>query len=397
MKGSSRFNFGKYKNAVITIEIRSIIPERFINLIWKNDVYIKNIKKKSITTIVMDIKLQDYYKIARIAKKSGVKIKIIKRWGLSFLILKLKKNRMMIVGIALFIGIIYYMSTFIWEIQINSDSNLPPYEIRQKLKNYGIVPGINKKNLDVYKIEEFLIKSDDNIMWVKARIDGSRLVISAEERKSPPNIISDNSPCDLVASKDGEVVRFYTTAGTAVVKIGDMVKKGQILVKGVQGKEGGTYPVHAAGEVICRTFYEKSKSVKLDNIKRNRTGRKIENYYININGKKLYLKKHENNFSKYDKIEESKLFLKKETFYEVKEVLVTGNVEKITSEVSDQLYRKICSNLDKSVKIMNKIVDKKDGKVLEVRVLVVAEENIVSQAEHKEDKQEKDNVKNSSN
>ncbi|MCH3964684.1 MAG: sporulation protein YqfD [Clostridium sp.] len=397
MKETSRFNFGKYKNAYITIEIQSIIPERFINLIWKNNVYIKNIRKKSVTTVMMDIKLKDYYKIEEFAKRSSARIKIVKRWGLSFFILRLKKNRMMVIGVLLFIGIIYYMSTFIWEIQINSDSNLPPYEIRQKLKKSGIVPGINKKHLDVYKIEEFLIKSDDNIMWVKARIDGSRLIISVEERKSPPNIISDNSPCDLAASKDGEVVRLYTTAGTAVVNIGDMVKKGQILVRGIQGKEGATYPVHAAGEVICRTFYEASKSVKVDTIKRVRTGKKIENYYININGRKLYLKKHANNFSKYDKIEESKIFLKKETFYEVKEVPVKGNIERITAEISGELYRKICSNLDKSVKIMNKIVDKKQDKFLKVRVLVVAEENIVSQVEHKEDMQEKDNIGNNGN
>lgn len=396
MRKISRLKFEKYKNAEIKIEIQSITPERFINLIWKNDIYAKNIIRKSITTILMNIRLEDYGKINKIARKNNVKLRIIKRWGISFFILKLKRNRMLVLGIFLFIGIICYLSTFIWEIKINSDANLPPYELRQKLKEYGVVPGISKKKLNVYSVEEFLIKSDENIMWVKARIEGSRLIITATERKSPPNIVLDNSPCDLAAAKDGEVLRVYTTAGTSVVNRGDMVKKGQILVKGIQGKEGESYTVHASGDVICKTFYEKSKEVKIDSTKRERTGKKIENYYLNINGKKVYLKKNINKFDKYDKIEESKLFLKKETFYEVKEVKVKGNVEKMASDIAEELYTQIYSNLDKSVKILDKVVDKKQDKVLKVRVLVIAEENIVSQIEHKDDVKE-ENSKNSNN
>ncbi len=64
------------------------------------------------------------------------------------------------------------MSTFIWDIDITSTNGVTPYEIRQQLKKYGIKPGINKNTIDVYKIEEKLIKDIDNIMWVKARIEG---------------------------------------------------------------------------------------------------------------------------------------------------------------------------------------------------------------------------------
>jgi similar to stage IV sporulation protein len=401
MKKTNGFNFIKYKSAVITIEIQSIMPEKFINLLWKDNIYIKNIRRKNITTRVMEVRLSDFYKINKIAKRNGVRIKIVKRRGLSFLLLRFKKNKIVIVGVMLFIGIVYYMSTFIWKIDINTDSSLPPYEIRQTLKNYGVVPGISKKNLDVYKLESFLIKNNDNIMWVRARIDGSRLIVTVEERKSPPNIVLDNSPCDLIASKDGEVIRLYTTAGTPVVKVGDVVKKGQLLVSGVQGKEGSTYPIHADGKVLCRTFYERSQSVKITDTKTQRTGKKIENYYININGKKLYLKKHINNFSKYDKIEERKLFFNKETFYEVKDVTVKKDANKVVESTGEKLYRDICSNLDKSVKILNKIVDKKQEKngILKVRVMVIAEENITLQIKHKENIEEdsdKDSIDNKS-
>lgn len=376
MKEMSKFSFKKYKNGIITIEIQSLIPEKFVNLMWKNGVHIKNLRKENITTMIMDVNLRDYDKIEEIAKKTKTKIKIIKRRGFAFFLIKIKRRIALVLGIILFMGMLYYLSTFVWNIEISVDHNLSPYEIRQQLSSFGIKPGINKRNINVYDIEEKLIKNNENIMWVRARVEGAKLKISAAERQSPPNIIAESSPCNLVARKDGEVIRVYTKAGTPVVKKGDMIRKGQVLVKGEQGKEGATYQVHAIGDVICRTFYEEIKQVKIDTLKRERTGNKIENIYLNIKGKNIYLKKSVNKFNKYDRIEDNKLFIKKETYYEIKETTVHGDAKKIVDNTANELYSKICANLDKSVKIIDKIVNYEAGDTYVVRVLVVAEENV---------------------
>lgn len=376
MKEMSKFSFKKYKNGIITIQIQSLIPEKFVNLMWKNGVHIKNLRKENITTMIMEVNLRDYDKIEEIAKKTKTKIKIIKRRGFAFFLIKIKRRIALVLGIILFMGMLYYLSTFIWNIDISVDHNLSPYEIRQQLSSFGIKPGINKRNINVYDIEEKLIKNNENIMWVRARVEGAKLKISATERQSPPNIIAEGSPCNLVARKDGEVVRVYTKAGTPVVKKGDMIRKGQVLVKGEQGKEGATYQVHAIGDVICRTFYEEIKQAKIDTVKRERTGNKIENIYLNIKGKNIYLKKSVNKFNKYDRIEDNKLFIKKETYYEIKETTIHGDAKKIVDDTANELYSKICANLDKSVKIIDKIVNYEAGDTYVVRVLVVAEENV---------------------
>ncbi|MBC2579244.1 sporulation protein YqfD [Clostridium sp. DJ247] len=372
----SKINFTKYKSGIITIEIQSLIPEKFVNLMWKNDIRIKNIKKKNITTMTMEINLKDYSKIEDIAKKTKTKIKVVDRRGLAFFLIRLKKRVALAGGIILFVGVIYYLSTFIWGIEINVEHNLSPYEIRQQLNSFGIIPGINKKNINVYNIEEKLLKDNENILWVRVRVEGSKLKVSAAERQSPPTIVTEDAQRNLIAQKDGEVLRVYTKAGTAVVKKGDMVRKGQLLVKGEQGKEGSVYAVHAEGDVICRTFYEESKDVKINEIKRERTGNKVENIYIDIKGKKIYLKKSINKFNKYDKIEDNKLFIKRDFFYEVKETNTQKDPKKVVDDTANELYLKICGNLDKSVKIIDKIVNSEAGDVYTVRVLVVAEENI---------------------
>ncbi|MGH4118877.1 sporulation protein YqfD [Clostridium sp.] len=366
-------NFKKYKKGIITMEIGSLMPEKFINLLWRNGIVVKNIMKINITTVVLQVKLCDYSEISKVAKLTDTRIRITGRSGLSFFLMKAKKRSALLIGVFLFGSIIYYLSTFVWNIEINTERYISPYELRNQIKGLGVIPGIRKKNIDIYEIENKLTKINDEIMWVKVRIEGAKLVVNVIERQSPPTIIVDKTPANLIASKDGEIVRVFTTEGTAIVNSGNMVQKGDILVKGEQGKEGSVYSVHAEGEVIAKTFYEVKKEVPLKNKSRLKTGNSISNLYFNLANKKVYLKNSLITYENYDKIENKDKFIKSEIYYEVEEKNTPVNV----IELVDEMYSDILRNLDRNVQIKDKISDvKKESDGYIIRVVVVAEENI---------------------
>jgi similar to stage IV sporulation protein len=370
-------NLKKYKRGTITIEIQSHIPEKFINLLWKNGVQIKNIRKESITTMLMDISLRDYSSVEEVAQKTKTKIKVIGRKGFAFFLIKMRRRTALVGGVVVFVFILYYLSGFIWKIDIETENNLSPYEIRQQLTTFGIMPGVKKNKIDVYKLQENMIKSNENVMYFKARIEGARLYVSAVEKVTPPKVVQDNTPSNLVAKRDGQIVRVFTSAGSPAVKTGDTVKAGQVVVKGEQGKVGSTYVVHAKGNVIAKTFYEEIKTVTIKGVKKQRTGNEIENTYIKILGKKLYIKNSLNKFKSYDKIEENDNFFKKEIYYEIKETSYYLNIQEVVKTTSDELYEKILQSLDKSVTIKDKKVESQlEGDNCRVRVLIIAEEDI---------------------
>jgi similar to stage IV sporulation protein len=377
MREMRKSDLGKYNRGTVKIEIKSLIPEKFINLLWKNEVNIKNIAKLDITTMTMDISLKDYRRIENIAKRTETKIKIIDRKGIAFLILKVKRQLTLVGGVVIFIFGLYYLSTFVWNIEIAADRTLTPYEVRQRLSYYGVRPGVPKRKINVYELEHKMISNYDDVMWPRIRIEGSKLKVQIIERIAPPQIITADTPCDLVAKMDGEIERVYTTAGTAVVKRGDIVKAGQILVKGEQGKEGSTYPVHAGGEVIAQTFYEHFKEVQIKGTKNERTGRKFQNTYINILGRKIYLKKTLNKFENYDRIEDNKKLLKKEVFYETKPKEFNLDRGSVVKEVVDAMYTATIESLDKSAKIVDKIENVEPIKdSIRIRVVFVVRQNI---------------------
>ncbi|WP_242960819.1 sporulation protein YqfD [Clostridium peptidivorans] len=376
----SKINLENYKRSSIEIEAQSLNIEKFINLLWKNNIGVKNIRKKDLTTVSLEVSLKDYLKVDKISKKTHTKLKVIKRKGIAFLFIRIRKRNALIFGTVLFMCILYYLSTFIWKIDIVTEKKLSPYELRRELTSYGVKEGIRKKNLNIGDIEEKLTKNNDEILWVRVRVEGSVLKVVAAERATPPMIVQETTPGNLVAIKDGEVVRVYTTSGTALVKKGDVVKKGQLLVKGEQGREGNIYEVPAKGHVIARTFYEDVKKIPLFEKVKERTGNRVKNIYVSIGNKKIFLKKEMNNFSNYDKIISKKGFLITEECFEIQEKNKAINKKKVIDNYSKEMINKIKESLDKNTEVVDEIVeDKAESDYIILRVLVVGEENIASQ------------------
>lgn len=370
-------DFTKYKKSTILLEIQCLSPERFINLLWRNNIYVKDIKRINITTVRMIVNLKDYSKITEVSKRTNTRIKILKRNGIDFLLIRKNKVVAVSIGIILFMCITYYLSGFIWKVNIETEKYLSPYEIRRQLLGYGIKAGGKKSSIDVHKLEKQILKDNSNVMWVKARIEGVNLNVSIFENQSPPIIVKNDEPCDLVAKREGEIIRIYTKAGTAVVKEGAVVKKGELLVKGEQGTEESSYQVHATGQVIAKTFYEKSKEVPITVKTRERTGNKVEKIYITLKGKRIYLKNDLNKFYKYDRIVDNKGPIIKETYYEIKEKQVINKKEKVVKKTVEELTKDIIKDIDKSVKIVDKIIDTENvGDKYQIRLLLIGEENI---------------------
>ncbi|MBU5591024.1 sporulation protein YqfD [Clostridium sp. MSJ-4] len=368
--------FSKYYNGTIEVEVQSLIPERVINYLWNRGAGVRNIRKINITTLRFYIDIKDYDFLEEASKKTNSKIKIIGRKGAYFLYIKLKRYITLSLGAIMFLFLIYYMSTFIWSIDIQTEKYLSPYEVRQALKDIGVRPGVKKKNIDVTNIEEEMKKRED-IMWVRARIEGAKMKVKVAERQSPPIIKEDNSINNIIAKMDGEIIRIYTTSGTPLVKAGDLVKKDQLLIKAEQGKEGATYVTNAEGDVLAKTFYEFTKSIKLRGKVKERTGNSREHVYLELFGKKLYFKKEEHGYKQWEIAEEGGNFIKKVIYYELKEIDFEKDEDKVIQESVEELKKELKKELPIEAKVLDNIVNKSiEEDTLNMNIVFIVEQNI---------------------
>ena len=266
-----------------------------------------------------------------------------------------------------------------WAIDIETENNLSPYQVRKELKSIGITPGIKKSSIDVYDLEDKIQNINRDVLWVRARIEGSTLKLIIEEKVHPPKE-SDATLGDCVAKRAGEIKRIFVSSGTSNVSPGDIVNEGDILINGIQGKEGGEYEVEAKGIVIANTFYEKEMEIKVSGNKLEKTGKKDKDIYLSFFGRKIYFKKAINNFKYYDKIEERKGIVNTTTYFERAEKEINLDKDEAIKNATDQLTASFSKTLSNDYKILDKEVYTEDigeGK-LRIRVTFVVEQDIAS-------------------
>lgn len=372
--------FDKIKKGKILVEIKILNTEKLLNLFWRKNIRVYRVKKKDFATLILEIDYLNYVEVKDCVEDLGGRINIIKSSGIVFFLGNVKKKLSLVVGGLVFLCIIYYLSTYIWAIEVDVQKNIPPFEIRKQLNSIGIKPGISKSSIDVKEVEKQLENMSSEILWLRVRIEGSTLKVVVEEKINPPQEQSYEYG-NLVATMEGEVKRIYTFAGRAKVKSGQLVKAGDVVIEGIDGSEGGEYILAPRGVVIANTFYEKSMNVKVSGTTLERSGEKDSDIYISIFGKKIYLKKAIKDFEHYDKIEMSGKIFNKVLYYERVEKDINSPEDDAIENAVNDLEKSLLNELSRDAKVVDKLVNKemKDKENMLINVVFVVEQNIVSE------------------
>lgn len=295
-------------------------PERFINLCSNHYIYLWNLKHAD-GDYEFQIMVKDYFKLKPVAKKTGTIPYIKKRFGLPFLIKKYKNRKGYFFGIILFGVIIYILSLFIWDINVLGGYSYTEEAMVKFLRNNEIYAGIQKKEINGQAIEELIRGTYKDIGWVSAEIKGTRLIIKITETNMPAPAVTATENCHIIATKDAIITKMVTRTGTPTVEIGSVVKKGDILVSGVNDIIGDNEiliekkPVIADADIYGRTFYEYKDIVSLNYIEKKYTGNGKNAYGFSIFFKKFNLYKPRISYTKYDIIGNEFMLHLNEDFY----------------------------------------------------------------------------------
>ena len=291
----------------LNIEIEGYYIEKFINLCNNKKIALWNLKREKTTILNANIGITDFKEIRKILKKTKCRVKIKNKKGLPFIFNKYKKRKIFVLLLAICIATIIALSNFIWNIEITGTNKINKDEIMQILEETNFKVGTLKSKADTKEAINKIRLERDDVAWVGIDIKGTNAVVEIVEADEKPEIINEEEYCNLVASKDGIISKVNAANGTPLVKEGDVVKKGDILVAGwLEGKYTGTRYVHATGSVEARVWYSQKEKVPLKQIEKEYTGKTETKYSLNINNFKINLYKRLSNFEKYDTIEEYK-------------------------------------------------------------------------------------------
>ncbi len=304
----------------VKVQISGVSPERFINLCLNKKIFLWNLVKAD-DYYQFHISVKNYRKLKPVVKKTGLIPRIKRKYGLPFYLHRNRKRKGFFIGVFLCILAVYMMSLFIWDISILGGSKYTPEAMLKFLNENQVYTGIRKKKVDCQEIEETIRLAYKDIGWVSAEIRGNRLIIKLTETSMPAPAQEARAPSHIIATKDAMIKSIITRTGTPLVKPGDVVKKGDILVSGINNIEDDfdviidKKPVIASATITCKSYYDYYDAFSMFYMKKIFTDEVKKGYYIIIAGKKLFLHNPSNPFDKYDIIvNENKLHIT-DTFY----------------------------------------------------------------------------------
>lgn len=247
--------------SVVSNQVRCLVTGeetlRFVNLCRNNGIELRHLVRRE-NAIQMEIDAENFKKLRPLVRKTHVKIHILNRHGPAFFFYRHKRRWWFLLGMTVFAGMIYILSLFVWQIDIDGNRKYTDALILQALAQMDVKTGCRKSEIDLPKIEEELRIMYNEITWVSASITGTKLQIElregdlkisgssgggqtgnvkrVENRENNPKTQNGESetdlPANLVADEDAIITNLVVRRGTVAVRYGDEVKKGDVLIEG---------------------------------------------------------------------------------------------------------------------------------------------------------------------
>lgn len=215
----------------VEIAIRGAQLEKLINLLTGSGFYIWDLKKVGPEIMVAKIRNHGFLKIRPLVKKAGVLVKIRRRRGWPVLRKKIARRKLFVLSALVAIGLLIHLSNLTLFIKIDGFSGAEREELIKTLKSVGLKLGKPTGELarEKRRIERDAIMKTPKAVWLGINFKGVVAEVKAVKRKNPPPV---NQGCDLVAERDGLITKVAVIRGQPVVKEGDTVAGGDLLISG---------------------------------------------------------------------------------------------------------------------------------------------------------------------
>ena len=214
----------KYFRGYLYVRLTGYAPERFLNLCGSRDILIWNLTScEDGYEFCISV---DGSKIKTHLKKTKTRLKIQKDRA-SVLAVSLPKRKVFGIGLIVFAGLIYLLSGYLWNIEVNGNSHLSEEMVLDFLKEENAAFGAKIKEIDCTMLEEDLRTKYSEVIWTSIKIYGTKMTVDIQESLLPDEKYKkeDDRVLDIVASEDGVIKDMVTRSGTPLVKEAAEVKK----------------------------------------------------------------------------------------------------------------------------------------------------------------------------
>ena len=221
-------------------------------------------------------------RLCEMLAQADVPFSIEKRGGLPQVLRRLARRPGLVLGALCALALIVASECFVFDIRVSGNSTLTEREVKELLAAQGFAEGAFIPRLDTDQLENRVMLSTDKIGWLSVNIRGNVANVELVEQRLPdPKPVL--KPVHVVAAHSGEVVAVELYRGNVLVRAGQQVGKGEILIAGVYDSAAtGFRFTRASGKVLARTVHTFTVEIPYEYEKKVYTGEVFEKKSLNF-------------------------------------------------------------------------------------------------------------------
>ncbi|MCL2202351.1 MAG: sporulation protein YqfD [Defluviitaleaceae bacterium] len=299
----------QFLKGYVRVAVTGFSVERFLNMAAYRGIYLWHVIRTE-AGVEMNVSIKGFKMLRGCSHKTKCRTRIKEKRGLPFIIHRYRKRKLLLGGLLFFVLAMYALSSFIWRVDIVGTETLEHDEIREFLSEHGLGVGSFKHFIDKHTLTRELLAHFAEIGFANIHTRGTRTTVLLAEAIPPQHLIDRATPTHVIASRDGLITNITAGAGAPMVRAGDIVQTGEMLVSGMLQIRADTADaeiiyVHAYAEVWARRYYPIEFTVPLHYVQRVFTGRTTHRHGIQLlfaGNRELYFPRGGVHFTDYDRI-----------------------------------------------------------------------------------------------
>lgn len=292
----------KIKN--VAIKISGVNLNRIFRECEKKNIILYDVNRVDYKNIEFKVESSKKQQVFDMAKSQNYKCEELQNVGINKVKTLAKNHIGIIVGALFFAFFLFFAGQFVWNFKVYGNENIKTEQVLQILKKNNVKVGSFSSKVDIEKLEQELLNSLDDISLCSIIKKGTTLVINIKEKIHSADLDNFLSAENIVANCNMQITDLVVSQGTALKKVGDSVKTGDVIVAGYFFDTNGQKVFCKANASIKATtwysdttIYEKEKQIAV------KTGKKSTEGYMLLFGQKFQTKKANHSFENFETVQ----------------------------------------------------------------------------------------------
>ena len=269
----------------VKVRIEGLNLGRLITRLVDCGMLVNDLKVKSnfVTFSIFENDLNSLKKICNLERKQ---FKVLSKYGVSRCVEKVKRLFGFCLAVIIVSLYLFSFNCFVFKINIVGVDGEKAYRIEKLLNEYSIKCGMLKSELNINEIEQLIIKNNSFIKGCSIKFKGSSLNVLLFESANQNN----NVNTEIISKYDAVVTKVKVDSGESSIKVGDVVRVGDVLIKS---------ETSAHGEIFGKVSFVSTRIYNENQVKQVRTGNILEEKIFSFCNKNIVKPQNINYFSKY--------------------------------------------------------------------------------------------------